>query len=68
MEKADDGDLFAISRRKAVIFFVMGMGSGNPRPTDEMLLNLRVKVIPHDAGFDEADSSINGGFGSEVGW
>ena len=67
VDKADNGDLFAISRRKVVMFVVMGMGSDNPRPTDAELLNLTVKVIPHNAGFDEAGSSINGGVESEEG-
>ena len=67
VDSAENGDLFAISKRKVVMFMVMGMGSDNPRHTDAELLNLTVKVIPYNAGFDEAGSSINGVVESEEG-
>lgn len=50
VDKADNGDLIAISIRKVVIFVVMGMGTY----THEEMLNLTVRVIANNGGFNEA--------------
>ena len=60
VDSAGNGDLFSISKRNVEMFVVMGVGSDNPRTTDAELLHLTVKVIPYNAGFDEAGCGING--------
>ena len=67
LDTADNGDMFPISRTKEVMFVVMGIGPDNPRPTDAELLDMTVNVMPHNVGFDEASSSINGGVEIEEG-